>query len=593
MQHYRLFYISEDYSSNALKTNIRKMKLFSCKNVNGKLLPMKFVMFGWFGASACALPYMTVHMKELGLTVEETAVVYTLLPITQFLSAPIAGFIGDRLGKYRDVLLLSIVMTIILATALLYVPPVSVNDLHETVSATFMCDGSHSLDAQCSNLRKIENMTTNATRICQFSCSDFEVDKYWNITINSISSNLCTYDSSLSNLNNETIPLCSIIPSNIRSNCSIICTEKSSEYVHVVTPEEARSRRRITFCLYSALRIVYNIFSAIGFTLVNSSAIALTETSDESGEYGRQRLWAMVAMAIFSPLAGILVDVMSTDTVINYAPAFHTHNILALLTCIAVWYLDFEMEDAPASYMETFKNFWKIVRSPSIFFLLIVVFWLGTMWGFLESFLFWFMIELNSPTYMMGLTVTVGSLVGLPFLYYARLIVAKVGHAHLLSLAVFMYMIRCVGCSFLIDPWWIMPFEILEIFTYHLMWVAAATYAANLSPPGLLATIQGFIEGVHYGVGQGSGSLIGGALMSTWGSRSAFRVMGGISGGVALIYSILHLTWLKKEKVDQRSRRASVKSYGSQKQGRKNSTLSYGGADGNGTVMSNIVHSAT
>lgn len=210
----------------------------------------------------------------------------------------------------------------------------------------------------------------------------------------------------------------------------------------------------------------------------------------------------MIAMAIFPPLAGVLVDVFSIGESINYAPAFHTHNILALLTGIAVWHLDFEMEDAPQSYMETFKNFWLLVRNPTILFLLLLVFWLGTMWGFLESFLFWFLIELGSPTYLLGLTVTVGSFVGLPFLYYARIIVSKIGHENILSIAVLMYMVRCIGISLLKDAWWIMPFETLEIFTYHLMWVAAATHAAHLSPPGLLATIQGFIEGVHYGVGK-------------------------------------------------------------------------------------------
>lgn len=238
---------------------------------------------------------MTVHMKELGLTVEETAVVYTMLPITQFLSSPIAGFIGDRLGKYRDVLLLSIVMTVVLATALLYVPPVSANDLHEAITATFMCEGSNTITTQCDNLWKIDNATTNASSLCRFSCSgSSEINMSWNISMNSLKSNLCSSNTSLSYLNNETISLCSIIPSDIRSNCSIMCSEKSSDYIHMVTPEEASSRRRLTFCLYSALRIVYNIFSAIGFTLVNSSAIALTETSDESGEYGRQRLVILI-----------------------------------------------------------------------------------------------------------------------------------------------------------------------------------------------------------------------------------------------------------------------------------------------------------
>ncbi|XP_035227890.1 major facilitator superfamily domain-containing protein 6-like [Stegodyphus dumicola] len=534
-----------------------------CGNINKRLLPMKMVMFGWFGASACALPFMTVHMKELGLTVEETAIVYTLLPVTQFLSSPIAGFIADRLGKYRNVLLLSIIMTIILATCLLYVPAVNKNSHPKIWTVKIVCDHENVTAERCENTAVTNGIENTHLEPCHFNCSTATKlsNNSWSITFNvtnKVSSEECEYYAS---------SVCALSIKPISPNCSIICNELNT--TESMPSDNIRNGQHLTFYLYSLVRIVYNIFSAIGFTLVNSSALALTETDTELGEYGRQRFWAILAMAIFSPLAGILVDVISTgDRVINYAPAFHTHNILALLTAVAVWYLDFEMEDAPQSYIETFKNFWTLIRSPSIFFLLLVLFWLGTMWGFLESFLFWFMLELGSPTYMLGLTITVGSLVGLPFLHYARFLVSKIGYANLVSAAAFMYMIRCVGCSYLVDPWWIMPFEALEIFTYHLMWVAAATYAAHLSSPGLLATIQGFIDGIHYGVGQGSGSMIGGSLMSVLGSRQAFRVMGGISGLVALTYSFLHLVWLRKESAQPQSRRASIKSFGSHKYGK-------------------------
>ncbi|XP_054708752.1 major facilitator superfamily domain-containing protein 6-like [Uloborus diversus] len=562
--------------------------MVSCSKINLRLLPMKAVMFGWFGASACAIPFMTIHMKELGLTVEETAVVYTLLPITQFLSSPLAGFIADRIGKYRDVLLLSILMTIVIATALLYVPPISPNITRNNSAAEIYCKNERLIFERCDNFSLLQTTEKELElQMCNMRCDKLTfknsfIDMPLTIKLMKNSRDCAHEVESIIIQKNISSLTCDLHSPSIPSNCSIMCHMMNST---LENPADSKSGRQLTFYLYCTFRIIYNIFSAIGFTLVNSSAIALTEMDRESGEYGRQRFWAILGMAVFSPLAGIMVDLISTeDGVMNYAPAFHFHNVLSLLTGIAVWYLNFEIEDTESSFVESFKNFWQLVKRPSIFFLLIVVFWLGTMWGFLESFLFWFMSELGSPKYMMGLTVTIGSLAGLPFLHYSRYIVSKIGHANLLSIAVFMYMIRGIGCSYLIDPWWILPFEVLEIFTYHLMWVAAATYAAQLSPPGLLATIQGIIEGVHYGVGQGSGSLIGGSLISSLGSRAAFRVMGGISGAVALIYSILHLVWLRKETPITRPRRASIKFHSSfNSKERKNSTLS--SVEVNGTTI--------
>lgn len=52
------------------------------------------------------------------------------------------------------------------------------------------------------------------------------------------------------------------------------------------------------------------------------------------------------------------------------------------------------------------------------------------------------------------------------------------------------------------NAWWALAFEVLEVFTIHLMWVAAITYGAALSSESVLATVQGTICGVHYGIGE-------------------------------------------------------------------------------------------
>ena len=53
--------------------------------INKKLLPLKFTLF-FFSASAFSiLPYLTIHMKDIGIKVEHIALMYAILPFTIFL----------------------------------------------------------------------------------------------------------------------------------------------------------------------------------------------------------------------------------------------------------------------------------------------------------------------------------------------------------------------------------------------------------------------------------------------------------------------------------------------------------------------------
>lgn len=42
-------------------------------------------------ATSSLLPYLTIHMQSIGLTIEEIAIIYLALPFTTFLSPPLTG----------------------------------------------------------------------------------------------------------------------------------------------------------------------------------------------------------------------------------------------------------------------------------------------------------------------------------------------------------------------------------------------------------------------------------------------------------------------------------------------------------------------
>jgi MFS family permease len=47
------------------------------------------------------LPYMTIHMKSLGISVEETAIIYGVFPLFSIFAPYAMGIIADKLGNFK------------------------------------------------------------------------------------------------------------------------------------------------------------------------------------------------------------------------------------------------------------------------------------------------------------------------------------------------------------------------------------------------------------------------------------------------------------------------------------------------------------
>ena len=76
---------------------------------------------------------------------------------------------------------------------------------------------------------------------------------------------------------------------------------------------------------------------------------------------------------------------------------------------------------------DAMKGLRSILTNFEILLFLVMMFICGIMYGFVETFLFVFLKEdLHAPMYLLGLTITTGAVVSLPFLYYSDSIVKKV-----------------------------------------------------------------------------------------------------------------------------------------------------------------------
>lgn len=126
---------------------------------------------------------------------------------------------------------------------------------------------------------------------------------------------------------------------------------------------------------------------------------------------------------------------------------------------------------------------------------------LGGAWGYIESFLFWLLQDMGGSKALMGLTITIGGLVSIPFLVMSGPIIKKIGHPNVIFLGFVFYAIRLVGYSLIYNPWLCLIFEAMESITFGLSFTAAVTYAAKLSTSTTDTTIQGLLGGFYFAFG--------------------------------------------------------------------------------------------
>merc|ERR1719347_846286 len=325
----------------------------------------------------------------------------------------------------------------------------------------------------------------------------------------------------------------------IKADCTLQCEVRTNLLKRC--GDTNHGNRLITNGVYFIFRMLATMSLASCFILLDAQTIQMCTVEEKrghTGSYGRQILYKTLAQAVISPSVGVLMDYISgQEGKPNYVAAFLIADILIGISFVCALKIesDIELPKSPDS-MGGLKS---ILTSVDILLFLFMMFVCGSMYGFVETFLFVFLKEdLHAPMYLLGLTITTGAVVSLPFLYYSDAIVKKVGCHGIIAIALIMYGVRYVGYSYIQCAWYAFPFEALEVFTFFSLQVGAAEFARAHAPPGMLATVTGLQGGAHNGLGKGFGGLLGGFTIEyTKSTHRAFWNFGLVAFLVSIIYS--------------------------------------------------------
>ncbi|KAK5639361.1 hypothetical protein RI129_011853 [Pyrocoelia pectoralis] len=298
----------------------------------------------------------------------------------------------------------------------------------------------------------------------------------------------------------------------------------------------------VTFWSYLAVRVFIGMVSGTAYAMYEGAVIAVLR--EHKADYGLQRVYATIGGMISSPLSGWLIDFSSKGKdYTDYRPIFFLYASLKIVFSVLVLFVNLEFK-TPAN--NVISDVFSVLKKIELLALFAAFFILGTVWGYIESFLFWLIQDLGGSKSLMGITITVGGIAGIPLLVLSGPIIKRIGHANVIFIGFVFYAIRLLGYSLIYNPWLCLIFEAMESITSSLTVTAVVTYGAKLSTVTTDSSIQGLLGGLYFGVGKGSGSLVGGYLMKYIGTRSTFQVFAAVAAVTGMVYFCFNHFYMRK-----------------------------------------------
>lgn len=581
------------------------MKNFAKLHQKQKLfIPLALIIVN--AAITSLTPYLGPQMRDKGFTFKETANIITTSAFISILGPLIIGPVADRRGNYKLLIIVMVFMSAVFYTSLIFIPRVT--RVPREPLKQFDCTSSIYLE-KCSNWENCidaklgeKDLVMFRLSKCRYMCSNFrvaDVSYPLHICFESEEGNLCsvynpqlrgnvslnfkTYftewkTEELKNMKttdfleyDEDLPpqkmkvcqfhptppifvsdkkydniYCRPVPKNCFMRCQLSFIRDEQE-IFPIPCTDTLGDIQLTFWAYLGMRTFGDLCITTAVFLLD--ALILTGTNDFYGAYGRTHLWSAIGLASISPLAGVLIDLFSTDaTTTNYLPAVCIYDLLVMCTCCGLFFLPLKMSHKMVS-VDTigYQKQCSKVCTLEIIILMFLVLILGTEWGIMETYLHWYYTEIGCTKLILGITQSLAFCCSLPFLIISKNMVQDIGRTNIIVFAFLFYAIRYSGVSFVHNPWWILPFEAMETFTLSVMWIGVVAFGQNIISPKSRLAMQYSLNIMHFCIGRGVGSFLGGILLTKFSRKQTFLGIATFSTIFGLLYLFLHNTLLKRE----------------------------------------------
>lgn len=111
----------------------------------------------------------------------------------------------------------------------------------------------------------------------------------------------------------------------------------------------------------------------------------------------------------------------------------------------------------------------------------------------------------------------------------AEEIFSDAGQLKLLYLALFCNGVRFLFASWIVKPWWIIPFELAQGMLNTCIWAAYMAFACETVSSERCQATQTLLHSIHHNLGRACGAILSGVVVAYLGSTLALRIYGLLS----------------------------------------------------------------
>jgi PPP family 3-phenylpropionic acid transporter len=278
------------------------------------------------------------------------------------------------------------------------------------------------------------------------------------------------------------------------------------------------------------LVVFFTIFFSLQHPLMSSASMFML--GGQKDLYGRVRLGGTFGFSLMALVAGFFVE--------NYGLkiAFWGAAGIFVLALLLSQQLAHGSEESKKQV--DWRSMAALLKKPHFQLFLLIGLSGGVSFATLNIYLFPYMKVLGAGESLMGVALTVGTLIEIPVLFFSNRFVGRFKAYHLLLLSLAMTGLRFLLLAVAPNPIFVLFVQLPNGLNYPFLTVAGVAYAEEYAPAGFRATAQGLFYVAYAGIGSAIGGFAGGLLFESLGAKGMYLAFCIFVSIVLVAVSLIH-----------------------------------------------------
>ncbi|ETO71357.1 hypothetical protein F444_12288 [Phytophthora nicotianae P1976] len=258
-------------------------------------------------------------------------------------------------------------------------------------------------------------------------------------------------------------------------------------------------------------------------TLALLDLAAMKLTGRHGGDFGKQRVYGAFGYGVGGYISGMMASAVGIEWCFTMMLGVSCITLLLLALYIPAGYGD--DNDQPPQKGLLRSSVKHIMRRPDVLVLFVVALVAGISGGFIDSYLFLQVYDLSDDgATIVSVFVAVQTLSEIPLFFMSSVMIRRFGTTGCLAIVMAAFFTRDIVYTYMEEPWYIVPLEMLHGVTYGLLLASLTTYIYDASPKGATGTMIGLLSAFMRGIGAGIASLVGGYIYDDYGARTIWKI---------------------------------------------------------------------